>query len=245
MTEEPQGSDIAEANVSRETLASVFGADDERITLAEGYVGLLSTIGIERGIIGPREVPRLWGRHVLGSAVVEELIPDKADVVDLGSGGGLPGIPLAIARPDLWVTLVEPMQRRVDFLGEVIEALGDSERRGAALPRQRDLDPRGRADVVVSRAVAPLGKLVAWSLPLVRLGGAMLAIKGQGASLEVNESGGLIKRAGGGKAEIHHLRRVQIVRPRVHRSRNGSEDRADPLTNRPNISFPTPHRIIL
>jgi 16S rRNA (guanine527-N7)-methyltransferase len=201
MTEEPNGSEIAEANVSRETLASVFGADEQRIALAEGYVGLLSTIGIERGIIGPREVPRLWGRHVLGSAVVEELIPEKSDVVDVGSGGGLPGIPLAIARPDLWVTLVEPMQRRVDFLGEVIEALGIPNVE-VLRARADEVSPRGKSDVVVSRAVAPLGKLVGWCLPLARLGGVMLAIKGQGAALEIKENAGLIKRAGGGKAEI-------------------------------------------
>jgi 16S rRNA (guanine527-N7)-methyltransferase len=212
MTEEPQSSDTAEANVSRETLASVFGDDDERITHAEAYVGLLSTIGIERGIIGPREVPRLWGRHVLGSAVVEELIPEKADVIDVGSGGGLPGIPLAIARPDLWVTLVEPMQRRVDFLQEVIEALGVPNLE-VLRARADEVDPRGRADVVVSRAVAPLTKLVGWCLPLARVGGAMMAIKGQGASLEVAESGGLIKRAGGGKASITACGEGKLVDP--------------------------------
>ncbi|GAA2167510.1 MULTISPECIES: 16S rRNA (guanine(527)-N(7))-methyltransferase RsmG [Glycomyces] len=201
MTEEPTGSESAEANVSRETLASVFGAEEERMALAEAYVGLLSTIGIERGLIGPREVPRLWGRHVLSSAVVEELIPEKSDVIDVGSGGGLPGIPLAIARPDLWVTLVEPMQRRVDFLQEVIEALGITNVE-VLRARANEVDPKGRADIVVSRAVAPLAKLVGWCLPLARMGGAMLAIKGQGASLEVTESGGLIKRAGGGKAAI-------------------------------------------
>jgi 16S rRNA (guanine527-N7)-methyltransferase len=201
MTEEPTGSESAEANVSRETLASVFGAEEARMELAEAYVGLLSTIGIERGLIGPREVPRLWGRHVLSSAVVEELIPEKSDVIDVGSGGGLPGIPLAIARPDLWVTLVEPMQRRVDFLHEVIEALGITNVE-VLRARANEVDPKGQADVVVSRAVAPLAKLVGWCLPLARVGGAMLAIKGQGASLEVTESGGLIKRSGGGKAAI-------------------------------------------
>jgi 16S rRNA (guanine527-N7)-methyltransferase len=212
MTEEPNGSDIAEANVSRETLASVFGADDERISKAEAYVGLLSTIGIERGIIGPREVPRLWGRHVLSSAVIEELIPEKADVVDVGSGGGLPGIPLAIARPDLWVTLVEPMQRRVDFLGEVIEALGIPNLE-VLRARANEVSPQGQADVVVSRAVAPLGKLVGWCLPLARVGGVMLAIKGQGAALEVKENAGLIKRAGGGKAVITVCGEAKLADP--------------------------------
>ncbi|MCD0442081.1 16S rRNA (guanine(527)-N(7))-methyltransferase RsmG [Glycomyces sp. A-F 0318] len=201
MIEEPESSDHTEANVSRETLASVFGDDDERIARAEAYVGLLSTIGIERGLIGPREVPRLWGRHVLGSAVIEELVPEKADVIDVGSGGGLPGIPLAIARPDLWVTLVEPMQRRVDFLTEVVDAIGVPNVE-VLRARADEVDPRGRADVVVSRAVAPLAKLAGWCLPLARVGGAMMAVKGQGAALEVAESGGAVKRAGGGKPAI-------------------------------------------
>jgi 16S rRNA (guanine527-N7)-methyltransferase len=190
----------------------VFGADDERISKAEAYVGLLSTIGIERGIIGPREVPRLWGRHVLSSAVIEELIPEKADVVDVGSGGGLPGIPLAIARPDLWVTLVEPMQRRVDFLGEVIEALGIPNLE-VLRARANEVSPQGQADIVVSRAVAPLGKLVGWCLPLARVGGVMLAIKGQGAALEVKENAGLIKRAGGGKAMITVCGEAKLADP--------------------------------
>ncbi|WP_322633323.1 16S rRNA (guanine(527)-N(7))-methyltransferase RsmG [Glycomyces albidus] len=184
----------------------MFGATDpqsadERIAQAEGYVGLLSTIGIERGIIGPREVPRLWGRHVLGSAVVEELIPGESDVIDVGTGGGLPGIPLAIARPDIWVTLVEPMQRRVDFLDEVIAALGI---RNVEVLRARaeEVDPKGKADIVVSRAVAPLGKLAGWCLPLARVGGLMLAIKGQSASEEIARDAKTVRRLGGGPANI-------------------------------------------
>ena len=206
MNEEPEGSEPAEANVSRETLASVFGATDpqsadERIAQAEGYVGLLSTIGIERGIIGPREVPRLWGRHVLGSAVVEELIPDQSDVIDVGTGGGLPGIPLAIARPDIWVTLVEPMQRRVDFLDEVIAALGIPNVE-VLRARAEEVDPKGKADIVVSRAVAPLGKLAGWCLPLARIGGVMLAIKGQSAAEEIERDAKAVRRLGGGPAVI-------------------------------------------
>ncbi|WP_245888894.1 MULTISPECIES: 16S rRNA (guanine(527)-N(7))-methyltransferase RsmG [Glycomyces] len=169
--------------------------------MAEGYVGLLSTIGIERGLIGPREVPRLWGRHVLGSAVVEEAIPRESDVIDVGSGGGLPGIPLAIARPDLWVTLVEPMQRRVDFLDEVIAALG-LENVEVLRARAEEVDPRGKADVVVSRAVAPLGKLAGWCLPLARVGGVMLAIKGQSAAEEIERDARAVRRLGGGPARI-------------------------------------------
>ncbi|GAA1662397.1 16S rRNA (guanine(527)-N(7))-methyltransferase RsmG [Glycomyces endophyticus] len=200
MSEEPEGSEPAEANVSRETLASVFGAD-ERIVMAERYVALLSTMGIERGIIGPREVPRLWGRHVLSSAVVEELIPHESDVIDVGSGGGLPGVPLAIARPDILVTLVEPMQRRVDFLDEVVGAL-DIRNVEILRARAEEVDPKGKSDIVVSRAVAPLGKLAAWCLPLARVGGVMLAVKGQSAAEEIERDAKAVRKLGGGPAGI-------------------------------------------
>jgi 16S rRNA (guanine527-N7)-methyltransferase len=201
MSQEPLSSEDAEANVSRETLASVFGDDDARIRQAEDYVGLLRTAGIERGLIGPREVPRLWGRHVLNSAVIGELIGRESDVVDVGSGAGLPGIPLALARPDLWVTLVEPMQRRVDFLNEVVETLGIA---NVEVLRSRadEVHPLGRADAVVSRAVAPLGKLARWCLPLARRGGVMIAIKGQSADEEIERDAKHIRRAGGVRPEV-------------------------------------------
>ncbi|MEU6246874.1 16S rRNA (guanine(527)-N(7))-methyltransferase RsmG [Glycomyces sp. NPDC047010] len=212
MNDEPEGSEPAEANVSRETLASVFGADEDRIALAEGYVGLLSTIGIERGLIGPREVPRLWGRHVLGSAVVEELIPQESDVIDVGSGGGLPGIPLAIARPDIWVTLVEPMQRRITFLEEVVATLGLTNIE-VVRARADEVSPRGKADIVVSRAVAPLGKLAGWCLPLARLGGLMLAIKGQSAEEEIKRDANAIRALGGAKASILQCGEYKLSEP--------------------------------
>lgn len=201
MNTEPMSSEDEEANVSRETLASVFGDDEERIRQAEDFVGLLRTAGIERGLIGPREVPRLWGRHVLNSAVIGELIESEADVIDVGSGAGLPGIPLAVARPDLWVTLVEPMQRRVTFLEEVVDALGIANV-DVLRARAEEVDPKGKADVVVSRAVAPLGKLARWSLPLARTGGTMLAIKGRSASEETTRDARQIMQAGGGRAEV-------------------------------------------
>ncbi|GAB3220971.1 16S rRNA (guanine(527)-N(7))-methyltransferase RsmG [Glycomyces halotolerans] len=201
MSREPLSSEDLEANVSRETLASVFGDDADRIQQARDYVGLLRTVGIERGLIGPREVPRLWGRHVLNSAVIGELIDADADVVDVGSGAGLPGIPLALARPDLWVTLVEPMQRRVHFLEEVVDALG-LDNVEVLRARAEEVSPRGRADTVVSRAVAPLGKLARWCLPLARPGGLMLAIKGQSAAEEIERDDRQIATAGGGGATV-------------------------------------------
>jgi 16S rRNA (guanine527-N7)-methyltransferase len=211
MTQEPASSEDAEANVSRETLASVFG-EDERIRQAEDYVGLLSTAGIERGLIGPREVPRWWGRHVLNSAVVGELIDRDADVIDVGSGAGLPGIPLALARPDVWVTLVEPMQRRIDFLQEVVEALG-IDNVEVLRARAEEVDPKGRADAVVARAVAPLGKLARWCLPLARVGGAVLAIKGRSAGEEVERDARQIRSAGGGEVGVETCGSKQLDEP--------------------------------
>ncbi|GAB3658877.1 16S rRNA (guanine(527)-N(7))-methyltransferase RsmG [Glycomyces tarimensis] len=212
MNLEPESSENVEANVSRETLASVFGDDDERIGQAEDYVGLLSTAGIERGLIGPREVPRLWERHVLNSAVIGELIAADKDVIDVGSGAGLPGIPLALARPDLWVTLVEPMQRRVDFLEEVVEMLRITNV-DVLRARADEVAPKGRADAVVSRAVAPLGKLVKWSLPLARVGGVMLAIKGQSAADEIERDAKQIRSAGGSRAELRVCGREKLSDP--------------------------------
>ena len=146
--------------------------------------------GVERGLLGPREVERIWDRHILNSAVIAELIEPGFCVVDIGSGAGLPGVPLAIARPDLRVTLVEPMLRRTAFLEEVVGSLGIP----IAVIRGRAEDARVRtrlagSDVVVSRAVADLGKLTRWGMPLLRPGGRMLSIKGDRAAEEVAGSG--------------------------------------------------------
>lgn len=163
----------------------VFG---EGLDAARRYADLLAGPGVERGLIGPREVERLWDRHLLNSAAAGELIEPCARVVDIGSGAGLPGLVLAIARPDLSVTLVEPMLRRTEFLTEAVESLGLA----ATVVRGRAEDPAvgtaaSGADVVVSRAVADLTKLTRWSLPLLRPGGRMLALKGERAEAEVAE----------------------------------------------------------
>jgi 16S rRNA (guanine527-N7)-methyltransferase len=172
--------------VSRETppssAAEVFG---DRLPLAERYVDLLSSAGVERGLIGPREVPRLWERHVLNCAVVVPRVPAGASVADVGSGAGLPGLVWAIARPDLTVTLIEPLLRRTVFLGETVEALG-LER--VTVLRSRAEDVTEQFDVVTARAVAPLEKLAGWCLPLVRRGGVLLALKGRTAEEEVASS---------------------------------------------------------
>ena len=147
--------------------------------------------GVERGLRGPREPDRIWDRHLLSSAVLAELMPARADVVDLGSGAGLPGIPLAIARPDLTVTLVEPMLRRARFLEEVVALLNLPVQVRRA--RAQEL-PRGTSQIVVARAVAPLRELLDLALPLLRPGGALLAIKGERAEAELAEAVDTLRR---------------------------------------------------
>jgi len=166
---------------------AVFG---EHVGIAREYANLLAGPGVERGLLGPREVERLWDRHILNSAAVAELIEPGARVIDIGSGAGLPGLALAIARPDLSVTLVEPMQRRTDFLTEAVASLGVQAE--VVRGRAEEVAVRTRiagADVVVSRAVADLEKLARWSLPLLRPGGRMMALKGERAAEEIADHG--------------------------------------------------------
>jgi 16S rRNA (guanine527-N7)-methyltransferase len=185
---------------ARVAAQAVFG---DRYPLAERYAALLAGSGVSRGLIGPREADRLWERHLLNSAVVGELVPEGCRVLDVGSGAGLPGIPLALARPDLAIVLLEPMARRVAWLQEVISELGlaVSVHRGRAEEPQirREL---GGNDVVTARAVAPLGRLAAWSLPLVAPGGHLLAVKGAGAPEEVARDVIAVRAAGGAPMEI-------------------------------------------
>jgi 16S rRNA (guanine527-N7)-methyltransferase len=169
-----------------EAAAAVFGAGVEA---AERYAEFLVTAGVERGLIGPREADRIWDRHILNSAAISELIDDGVRVADVGSGAGLPGIPLAIARPDLTVVLVEPLLRRATFLSEVVAMLGLTSVtvvRGRAEERAV-LQEHHDFDVVTSRAVAPLDKLTKWSLPLLRPDGVMAALKGDRAEAELDE----------------------------------------------------------
>ncbi|MCM0620977.1 16S rRNA (guanine(527)-N(7))-methyltransferase RsmG [Nocardioides sp. BSK12Z-4] len=173
----------------------------ERVALAERYAGLLATDGVVRGLIGPREAPRLWERHLLNSAVVADAIAEGVDVADVGTGAGLPGMVLAIRRPDLSVTLIEPLLRRTTFLQEVVDELG--------LPNVTV--HRGRADsavhlggfdVVTSRAVAGLTTLLEWCMPLVRPQGHVLAMKGSSVDDEIVEARPALERAGWGRPEV-------------------------------------------
>ena len=191
----------------------------ERLLLAEKYHDLLATDGSTRGFIGPREVPRLWERHLINCAVIGDVMDEGATVVDVGSGAGLPGIPLAIARPDLRITLIEPLLKRSVFLQEVVDKLAlDNVTviRGRAEEGPIKKAVAG-ADIVTSRAVAPLGKLAKWSLPLVRRGGEMIAMKGESVHEELARDAADIKKAGGGKAQVEVVRGTTIIRiPRVN-----------------------------
>ena len=151
--------------------------------MAAHYVELLCTIGVERGLFGPREPDRVWERHVLPAAALGELVPPGVRVADVGSGAGLPGIPLAIARPDLAVTLVEPMLRRVHFLEEVVTELGLA---AVTVVRARGESAAVEVDVVVARAVAPLTRLLPTTAPLLVDGGTVLAVKGRAAQDEID-----------------------------------------------------------
>lgn len=172
-----------------------------QLDLAERYAGLLATEGVVRGLIGPREVPRLWDRHLLNCAVLSELLPDSASVCDIGSGAGLPGIVIAIARPDLQVTLVEPLLRRTTFLDEVVDELG-LERVTVVRGRADSLHGAATYDVVTSRAVAPLGRLLEWSMPLVAPTGALVAMKGSNVADEIKGAQEILDRFGCASPEV-------------------------------------------
>ncbi|MDT7554021.1 MAG: rRNA (guanine527-N7)-methyltransferase [Pseudonocardiales bacterium] len=181
-------------------MPELFG---DRLPAAKRYAEHLATTGVEWGLVGPREAEKVWERHVLNCAVVADLIPAGARVLDIGSGAGLPGIPLALARTDLHIVLVEPLSRRVEWLRMVLDDLDLP----IEVERGRAEDPQVRrrwegADVVTSRAVAPLHRLAAWCLPLVRPGGMMLAVKGVSAPAEVERDARAVAASGGGIPRI-------------------------------------------
>jgi len=151
----------------------------EREAQIRAYAQFLLTAGIERGLIGPREGERIWERHIFNCLPVTQLLPQGASLFDIGSGAGLPGIVIALARPDLQVTLIEPLERRVEFLKEATEGLGVEVIRGRAQ------DVKKSADYVTARAVAPLEKLKKMSWHMVKTGGALLAMKGESAATEM------------------------------------------------------------
>lgn len=204
---------MTDSPVSRETTvpqsaAKVFGP---RLETAEHYASLLTGRGIEWGLLGPREASRVWDRHMLNCAVVAEMIAPGVAVADVGSGAGLPGVPLAIARPDLDVTLIEPLLRRSDYLSGVIDELALANVR-VVRARAEDVD-RGEAfDVVTARAVAPIDRLARWTFSLVKPGGELIAIKGSSVRDELATAGPALKRLGARRWSVEKVG-VGIVEP--------------------------------
>ena len=168
--------------VSRETLIERYFPSS--IGAISAYAALLEGAGIERGLIGPREAERIWERHIFNCLPVTQLLPQGASLFDIGSGAGLPGIVIALARPDLSVTLIEPLERRVSFLTEAVEGLNLTINNIEVI-RGRAQDVKKSADFVTARAVAPLEKLKKMSWHMVKTGGSLLAMKGESASSEM------------------------------------------------------------
>ncbi|WP_460067666.1 16S rRNA (guanine(527)-N(7))-methyltransferase RsmG [Streptomyces sp. YKOK-I1] len=185
--------EAAELPPAPEVAREVFG---DRFADAVRYAELLAEAGVQRGLIGPREVPRLWERHILNCAVLSEVVPEGVTVCDVGSGAGLPGIPLALVREDLKITLLEPLLRRTNFLTEVVELLGLDHVtvvRGRAEEVMGTLPP---VHVVTARAVAPLDRLATWGIPLLRPYGEMLALKGDTAEEELKSAATALSKLG-------------------------------------------------
>ena len=186
----------------RQAAATLFGS---RLPVAQRFAELLAHDGIVRGLIGPREADRIWERHLLNCAVLTDLLPDRAHVVDVGSGAGLPALVLAIRRPDLSVDAVEPLERRCAFLREAVDSLDLTDRVRVVRGRAEQQEVRalvGNADWVTARAVAPLDQLVRWCLPLLRAGGTLLALKGRRAAAELQQHADAIRKSGGTDARV-------------------------------------------
>ncbi len=202
-------------SVSRETLthstliAQYFPGQEDAI---RAYAEFLTTAGIERGLIGPREGERIWDRHIFNCLPITQLLPQGASLFDIGSGAGLPGIVIALARPDLKVTLIEPLERRVEFLNEAVAAIATTGVEIAVI-RGRAQDVKKSADFVTARAVAPMEKLKKISWHMVKTGGSLLAMKGESAANEMVGIKG---------AELHEIKLEGIELGRVISVRKGS-----------------------
>ena len=197
-------------SVSRETLiAKYFPGQEEAIA---AFADFLVGPGIERGLIGPREGERIWDRHIFNCLPITQLLPNGASLFDIGSGAGLPGVVIALARPDLQVTLIEPLERRVEFLNEVVAAIGDLPFPIQVL-RGRAQDIKKSADFVTARAVAPLEKLKKMSWHMVKTGGSLLAMKGESAATEM---------VGVKGAELHEIKLDGIDLGRIISIRKGA-----------------------
>lgn len=189
-------------DVSRETLRAASALfPEDRLPLVQRYAALLATDGVLRGLIGPREGPRLWSRHLLGCAALSRVIGPGATVCDVGSGAGLPGVVIALARPDCRLTLVEPLERRTSFLLQVVDDLG-LDTVEVVRARAESLAGGRTFDAVTSRALAPLGRLLDWSMPLVAPDGVLVAMKGASAGREVRDAAEALARWGCAVPEV-------------------------------------------
>ena len=207
---------------------------------ARRYVELLATDGVTRGLIGPRETARLWDRHLLNCALVAELVPDQGEVVDIGSGAGLPGVVLAMLRPRLQVVLLEPLLRRSVFLEECVSAL---DLPNATVVRARAEEKAASsisADVATARAVAPLDRLVGWAAGLLRPGGQLLAVKGQSALAELEAAEPVLSRLGVQSAEVLQAGHGSVISAttivRVVMGGHGREERAGAQRSRRGVA---------
>jgi 16S rRNA (guanine527-N7)-methyltransferase len=178
--------------------------------LACRYAELLATDGVQRGLIGPRETSRLWARHLLNCAVVTELLPDRGELVDIGSGAGLPGVVLAMLRPEMRVVLLEPMLRRSAFLEECLARL-DLPNATVVRGRAEDLAGDIAADIATARAVAPLDRLAGWAAGLLRPGGQLLAIKGESAEQELAAARPVLSRLRVRSAEVLRVGHGRVI----------------------------------
>ena len=197
-------------SVPRETLITKYFPGQEGAIAA--FADFLLGAGIERGLIGPREGERIWDRHIFNCLPVTQLLPVGASLFDIGSGAGLPGVVIALARPDLQVTLIEPLERRVEFLNEVVAAIPELPFPIQVL-RGRAQDIKKSADFVTARAVAPLEKLKKMSWHMVKTGGSLLAMKGESAAAEM---------VGVKGAELHEIKLDGIELGRVISIRKGA-----------------------
>jgi 16S rRNA (guanine527-N7)-methyltransferase len=179
---------------------------------AEVFAELLAGPAVVRGLLGPREVSRLWDRHLLNCAVIAEAVPRDVHLVDIGSGAGLPGLVLAIVRPDLSVSLLEPLLRRTVFLEECVEAL-KLDNVEVVRGRAEELVGKRVFDVACARAVAPLGRLLTWSMPLLREGGELLAMKGERAAEEIAGAEGELRATGARSVEVIQVGRGKVEPP--------------------------------
>ncbi|WP_248964641.1 16S rRNA (guanine(527)-N(7))-methyltransferase RsmG [Sphaerisporangium perillae] len=179
---------------------------------AQAFAEMLAGPGVVRGLLGPREIPRIWDRHLLNCAVVAEAVPEGAHLVDIGSGAGLPGIVLAIVRPDVTVTLLEPLLRRTTFLEQCVDELKLTNvevLRG----RAEELVGKRVFDVASARAVAPLDRLLTWSMPLLHEGGQLLAMKGERAAEELDAAEQQLRAYGVQTAELVTVGRGKVDPP--------------------------------